>query len=405
MTMAFDLNLRHLDAIVAVARLGSISAAAAEVNLSQPALTQALAKIEQALGADLFDRQPGGTTPTPQGAMFVARAERALAFIVEAGRLLRRGARLPPIAHLERSVSMIQLRALATVERAGSYALAARETQLSQPSVHRAVKELSLILGAPLLVRAGRTMRATVAAERMVRAIRLAVSELQAALDEVHAAKLAGSGHIAIGSLPLARAAWLPSALARFSAAYPHATVRIVEGPYGELLAALRQGEIDVLLGALRDRGAPDVVQTPLFADELAIVARTGHPLAERAHLTLAELATYPWVINPPGAPIRGKWEAMFREAGVDPPALRIECGSVLVIRGLLLDGDWLALLSRDQYQLEQRAGLLAPLGRAVPGSLRQIGIATRVGWRPTATQAGMLDALAAVATARTSKI
>lgn len=405
MTTAFELNLRHLDAIVAVARLGSISAASVAVNLSQPALTQALAKMERTLGTDLFDRQPSGASPTPQGAMFIARAERALALVVDAGRLLRRGARLPPIAHLERSVSMIQLRALATVERAGSYALAARETHLSQPSVHRAVKELTLILGVPLLVRAGRTMRATAAAERIVRAIRLAASELQAGLDELQAAKLVGSGKVVIGSLPLARAAWLPSALARFSALYPHAQVRIVEGPYAELLAALRQGEIDLLLGALRERGAPDVVQTPLFADRLSIVARTGHPLAARPHATLAELASYPWVVNPPGAPIRGKWEAMFRDAGVEPPTLRIECGSLLVIRGLLLDGDWLALLSQDQYRLEQRAGLVAPIGGPVPGSLRQIGIATRFGWRPTSTQAGMLDVLEALAADRTSGI
>lgn len=406
MVTAFDLNLRHLGAIVAIGRLGSISAASAHVNLSQPALTQALAKMEQVLEDDLFDRHPSGAVPTPHGALFITRAERAIALIVEAGRLVRRGARLPPIAHLERSVSMIQLRALATVERAGSYALAARETHLSQPSVHRAVKELELIVGVPLLVRAGRTMRATAAAERMVRATRLAERELQAGLDELQAAKRAGSGQVAIGSLPLARAAFLPSALAKFSALYPHAKIRIVEGPYGELLAALRQGDIDMLIGALRDpAGTPDVVQTPLFADELSIVARAGHPLGQRADPTLTDLAEYPWVVNPPGAPIRSKWEAMFRDAGVEPPALRIECGSILVIRGLLLEGDWLALLSQDEYRLEQHAGLISPIGNPVAGSLRQIGISIRLGWRPTSTQAGMIAMLEALAAERTSGI
>lgn len=406
MKTAFDLNLRHLGAIVAIAHRGSISAASAAVNLSQPALTQALAKMEQMLGHDLFDRQPGGAVPTAAGAMFVSRAERALGLIVEGGRLLRRGARLPPIAHLDRSVSMIQLRALATVERAGSYALAAREVGLSQPSVHRAVKELEAILGVPLLVRAGRTMRATAAAERIVRAIRLAARELQAGLDELEAVTRAGAGQVAIGSLPLARAALLPTALGTFAAAFPHAQIRVVEGLYAELLAALRQGDIDILLGALRDpAGTPDIVQTPLFADELSIVARAGHPLAGRARPTLAELAAYPWVINPPGAPIRDKWEGLFRSGAMEPPALRIECGSILVIRGLLLEGDWLALMSQDQYRLEQDSGLIAPLGGPVPGSLRQIGIATRSGWRPTAAQAAMIGVLETLAAARTSGI
>ncbi|MEE7548559.1 LysR family transcriptional regulator [Xanthomonas sp. Kuri4-1] len=41
-----ELNLRHLHALAAVARAGGISAAAPQVNLSQPALTQAIAEVD-----------------------------------------------------------------------------------------------------------------------------------------------------------------------------------------------------------------------------------------------------------------------------------------------------------------------------------------------------------------------
>jgi len=43
------LNLRHMRAFCMVARCGSISAAAGDVHLSQPAITQAIAKPERSL--------------------------------------------------------------------------------------------------------------------------------------------------------------------------------------------------------------------------------------------------------------------------------------------------------------------------------------------------------------------
>ena len=57
MNEIFQLNLRHMDALLVTGRSGSMSAAAREVSLSQPALAQAVAKMERVLGERLFDRQ------------------------------------------------------------------------------------------------------------------------------------------------------------------------------------------------------------------------------------------------------------------------------------------------------------------------------------------------------------
>jgi LysR family transcriptional regulator of gallate degradation len=54
--------------------------------------------------------------------------------------------------------------------------------------------------------------------------------------------------------------------------------------------------------------------------------------------------------------------EQMFGDRGLEPPRLRIECGSVLVVRGLMLEDDWLTLISRDQFLFEARAGLLGEI-------------------------------------------
>jgi len=53
------ISLRQLEVFVAVAREGSVRAAAEQLHLSQPALSMALAELESQLGADLFDRKRG----------------------------------------------------------------------------------------------------------------------------------------------------------------------------------------------------------------------------------------------------------------------------------------------------------------------------------------------------------
>lgn len=396
-----ELNLRHLHALAVVRHVGGISAAAPLVNLSQPALTQAIARLEGQFGLALFDRQPGGMAATEAAQLLVPRIERALGYIARGVQLARRSQRLPAIAAVERRVSLGQLRALAAVDTAGSYSLAAERSGVSQPAIYRAVHELSESIEVPLTVRRGRTVQPTPAATRMLRLVRLALSELGAGLEDLAGLRSKDAGRVTLGAMPLARAILLPQVLARFSRAHPGATVNVVEGPYAELLGHLREGGLDLLIGALRDRlPVRDVVQEGLFDDDPVIVGRAGHPLAGR-DFGFARLLEFPWVVAATGAPVRARWERMFREQALEPPRLRIECGSVLIIRGLLLEDDWLTLMSRDQFLFERRAGLLCEIGTAGPSVRRRIGMTTRADWYPTRLQSAFVATFRAVCAER----
>lgn len=63
------LRFRHLRLITELQRGGSLRAAAEVLNLTQPALSKALAEIESAFGFALFTRTTRGLTPTAQGAV------------------------------------------------------------------------------------------------------------------------------------------------------------------------------------------------------------------------------------------------------------------------------------------------------------------------------------------------
>ncbi len=368
-------NIRHYAALAATVRHGSLSRAARAVNLSQPALTQAITGLEASLGVTLFQRGPQGMTPTEPALLLAPRAEEAIRHIGSP------------------RVTGTQLRAFLAVVRAGSYAAAAEATGISPASLHRAVADLSVALGQRLIDRRGRSLALTPAGERRARGFGLAMAELRAGLAEVSALQGKSGGRIAVGAMPLSRARWLPEVIARFVSEWPGVDVVVHEGSHAELAGPLRHGEIDMMLGALREVAmVDDLEQEAVFEDRPVLVMRAGHPLLNAASVAEAMFA-YPWFLPGRETPLRRYWEHMVQALGRDVPHVGIECGSTMMIRQLLLAGDGLTLLSRDQVSVELQAGVLAALPTPVPVA-RTIGITTRAGWRPTPTQAGFLALL-----------
>lgn len=82
MTQVEPLQLGQLAAFVAVAKTGSISGAAKELVISQPALTGRIQGLEVALGSQVFIRSRNGSRLTPAGRALLPHAERAVAAAV-----------------------------------------------------------------------------------------------------------------------------------------------------------------------------------------------------------------------------------------------------------------------------------------------------------------------------------
>lgn len=388
-TQPFDLNLRHLRGLVAIDQRGSVSAAAQTVHLSQPALTQGVAKLELQLGTALFVRRPGGMDATLAGAALAARVMAAFRHLAAGMRSGRR------FASPESLMTATQLRAFLNLADAGSFMGAARATGLSQPAIHRAVRDLEQVCGVVLVDRHGRGIALSPAGLRLARGIRLARAEIAAGIAEITSRE---GGSVVIGAMPLSRAMLVPRAIARTVAAAPDIEIDVIEGSWRELVEALRDGAIDLTIGALRpEPGPPDLMQTPLMTDRLMIVGRVGHPLAGVAAPTSAQLAGYPWVVSHAGAPLRMLWERLF---GAGPlPRAPVHCGSVMVIRGILAESDFLTLLSPQQVALEVASGVLAAIGPEPEMSGRTIGVTTRRDWQPTRAQSRFLEALHRAAT------
>jgi DNA-binding transcriptional LysR family regulator len=165
------------------------------------------------------------------------------------------------------------------------------------------------------------------------------------------------------------------------------------------LLHGLRHGDIDFLVGALRDPvPVNDVVQQPLFRAALVIVARPDHPLAGRVDVSADELLSFPWMLPPVGTPTREHFSRFFGERAMLVEAGLVESSSQILMRGLLMNSDRLTLVSRQQVQFEVELGQLAIISFDLGDTLRDIGLTFREDWQPTDSQRDFLNILRTVA-------
>ncbi len=392
MLQSHDLNLRHLFAAITIARLGNMSRAVETIHISQPALTHAIGKLETQLGDKIFERRNHGVETTRAGKLFLAHAQDGLERLAAAAQQLRQSGKMKPLVAPELHITSTQLRAFLAVLRTGGYTSAAKALEFSQPSIYRAVRELQSFLGVALFEPSGKLMRAAEPVEQFGAQVQLALASIQSGIDELAALREPGIGRIQVGSLPLARSALLPNLLAMFSGIYRKVSITVAEGQYSELIGGLRNGAIDMMFGALRANfDLPDLVQHALFIDELCVVCRTGHPLTKTAPKPSA-LANYPWIVAAAHSPTQAIWIDFMKTSGGSLPAQQVQCGSILLARELIRNGDWLALMSPHQFRLEEEYGILARLDMKVPGSTRPIGLTLRKSWRPTSIQQSFLN-------------
>lgn len=121
MTTINRIKLRHLEALTAIARHGSLKAACDQLHLSPPALSKTLKELEDTLGVTLMTRDRGGVRLTPEGAVFLRFANQSLAALhrgVEGLSDLKSGSETLRVGSLPSVAARLMPRAVETFRRA-----------------------------------------------------------------------------------------------------------------------------------------------------------------------------------------------------------------------------------------------------------------------------------------------
>lgn len=384
-------SLRRLRAFDAAARLHSLSAAAQELRLTQPALTHSISQLEADLGARLFERGPDGAFPTPAGEIFHRRCAR---FFAQARVALGLACgRAPDDSAVDAQVAKLataQARSLIAVWRAGSFRAAARALGIAEPSLQRPARDLEQIVGAPLYRRSAAGLVVTECGEGLARRLSLALGEIRSGREEIGAAD-ARPG-LRIGVLALTPRLFLARTVAALLADGARQRVEVVEGSYAQVARALDDGGLDLLFGALRAPPPfPDLLEEPLFEDPYAIVCRRDHPLTALRRVTPADLASYAWVHPTAGLPRRDVLDGLGAAWDLSP-AVQVETSCLTTIHAILAGSDRLSILSH--WHVENDAQLARVAHSPIPHPRREIGVTLRRSWMPTPFQAAFLARL-----------
>lgn len=384
-------NLRHLRAFQAVARLGSVGQASLCIRVSQPAVTQAIAKLETQFGTPLFERSSSGSYLTETGAIVHRRVERCLTMIEES--LLEACDTGPYPAGILNLVTSTQIRSLIATADAATVAVAALAMGVSETTLYRSARELEQVLGQRLFQTSANGLVSTPLGTELCRKVGLAVRELDYANEDIAAANGLAEVTLSIGVLPMSGSFALAAAINDLTSTYPNCKLKVVEGTYLKLLTCLRAGEVDLNFGLIRRPDwATDIVELPLFDDAFCVIVRCDHPLARITAPTRADLARYEWVVPSPGTPRRDVIDSYF--AGMtDQMNFAVETSSISVIRALVANSDRVSVLSRHEVDFDERTRLFSVLPvRIGPRSVK--GITMRANWLPTALHTKFVDLL-----------
>jgi len=207
------------------------------------------------------------------------------------------------------------LRYFVTVAEELHFGRAAERLHIAQPAVSQQVARLERELGTRLLDRSPRNVRLTDAGHRVLTAARDAI----AAADRVHAAARQTTARVRIGTAP-GLTGRLERAVDALRGLNPAFEAVLADLTVGGRLAALRRGELDLAL-VRGPVAAPGLRVLPAWSEPLHAVVSVRHPAADRADVTLGELADRPLRLPARDCdpPLHDAVTAALRAAGVRP--------------------------------------------------------------------------------------
>lgn len=218
-----------------------------------------------------------------------------------------------------------------------SFSGAARALALSQPSVSNQVSALEREIGARLLERRPGGLRLTREGEILLEHAD-AIAE-RFGLADAQIADIAGErAELRIGAVPTALAGLVPAAVAELRRAHPNARVTIEEGTSAALPERVRSGALHLVV-SFQDAGDPRheperLERRDLLHEPFLVALAPDHPLSDRRHIRLADLADADWT----AASADGIIVRACRAAGFEPRLVSITRDQ-LAIRGLITRG------------------------------------------------------------------
>lgn len=201
-----------------------------------------------------------------------------------------------------------QLRYLIEITKEANFTRASEKVFVSQSALSQQIQALEKEVGTVLLDRSKRGVRLTAAGEILYRHAQRIFLELEQAETAIHELEGLQRGELRVGVVQTVNDYLMPLLASTFAEQYPRIKLLIDELPADEIEVRLEQGELQVGLGFLPN-SRQNIDAQLLLEEQLVLIVRDDHPLAQQAEVAVSSLDQVPMVMLSNTFCTRRLWE------------------------------------------------------------------------------------------------
>ena len=283
------------------------------------------------------------------------------------------------------------LQALVGIADTGSFSAAADALGTVQSNISAHVARLERELEVGLVDRP--SGRLTEEGEVVVGRARRMMAELDAMVADVVAMRHEVRGTVRLGMIGTTGRWLTPRLFAQLRDSHPEVRLTVTDGTNTTLEPQLVSGQLDLAVVTMPVQ-SEELSTTPLFEEDLSLVAEADHPLVcAPGPLTLDALAGLPLILPAPGTALREELDAAAAARGVSlRPAMELD--GLRMIASLTFDGYGPSILPATAVSAHLRGDFaLVPID-GLPR--RRVGVAQHMRGHPSAPARVLIDILVA---------
>jgi len=250
-----------------------------------------------------------------------------------------------------------QLEILQAIAETGSFTACGRKLNVSQSAISRQILLLEDELGEPLLLRVGRQVRMTPAAESLVQLGQRVFLDVRETVGAITDRTRELSGRLRLSGGMTVCLYVFPPLLKHLRRIHPRLDVRLTVALAGRSVQEIRGGRVDAGLLTLPVEET-DLVTVPALREELLLITAPTHQLAKRRKVQARDLSGLPFVLFEVGSATRKVIDNFFASQSIEPTIV-MDTENVEIIKAMVKTGLGVGIVPYQAVAREVKAGQL----------------------------------------------
>lgn len=290
-----------------------------------------------------------------------------------------------------RYATLRQLRTFEAVIRHRNFTRAAEELCLSQSSVSEQIKELTDIIGLPLLEYVGKHVYVTEIGNKLLELYKNIELQLDGFYEELSCIRGLKQGRLRLAAVPSAHY-FLPRLLSLYIKEQPDVEISLKCVSQRHLLERMTNNIDDLYIFWQLPKGV-DIKAVPLVENPLVVLARPDHPLAGKKNIYAQDIGDQTLLLHERGSALRELADRFVRSHKLSVRKT-IEMDSNEAIKQGIISGLGISILSQYTVEAELTLGELTILNVEGFPVISQWHVGYLAGKEPTAASRSFIELL-----------